>query len=49
MILIVLISVITLVITVVTCLATADHKQPCNEVWGDFIDENGWRNKGIVF
>ena len=33
----------------VTCLATASPKQPSSKVWGGFVNESGWSNKGIVF
>ena len=34
---------------IVTCLAIASPKQPSSKVWGGFINNSGWSNKGIVF
>ena len=37
-----------LVITV-TCLSTANPKQPSGKIWGGFVNKSGWSNRGIAF
>ena len=34
---------------IVTCLATANLKQPSSKIWSGFFNDSGWSNKGIVF
>lgn len=43
------VSIVTFTTTIVTCLAVASPKQPARKIWGGFVNESGWSNKGIVF
>ncbi len=43
------ISIVTFTTITVTCLTIASPKQPSSKVWGGFVNDSGWSNKGIVF
>lgn len=43
------VSIVTFITMIVTCLAIASPKQPSSKIWGGFINDSGWSNKGIVF
>ena len=43
------VSIVTFTTLTVTCLAIASPKQPSSKVWGGFVNDSGWSNRGIVF
>ncbi|KAL9122703.1 MAG: hypothetical protein Q9187_000741 [Circinaria calcarea] len=44
-----IVSIVSFITITITCLAVANPKQPSGNIWGGFINETGWSNKGIVF
>ena len=46
---IVIVSIVAFTTSTITCLARASPKQPSSRIWGGFVNDSGWSNKGVVF